>query len=269
MQQESLGINKIHTIGWESLFWMVVSWAIFWMYSQVIGFEIAELIQNSTEVSDGMLLDEIYNNAHKAGLFIGGLIGGAGAGTSIAWVLRKENIIRRKTSYLLLVMGWSVAGGIGFLAYTAVWDITIGGVVCGLIAGTIMAFIFWKENIFRNKLAINVITLSWVLGLTIGWGITSSDFGYIVRFASIWLAAGATMVWILSPYIKVENQNKAFAWIVLGWLIGGIISYLVIRQGINYIESITVDDVGGLMAFGLFILLGFGIGILVGITITI
>lgn len=274
MQQDSNLIihnNDIRTIQWKSLLWMLLGWALSWGFGWEIGFSMSDVIRDTIKSSYNHNLspDDLYSLYTASGLFIGGLIGGAGAGTSIAWMLRNENVIKRKISYLLLVMSWSIAGGIGFLAYKTVWDTTIGGAVCGLIGGITIVFVLWKENILSHKISNIVIPLGWILGLTLGWGIASSKFGYIVASILIWLFAGVIMAVVLSPHIKAENHYKSLTWIVLGWFIGGVFCYLEIEQGMNYIDSIIVDDVGGLM-MGMFVFLrGLSIGTLVGIVFTI
>lgn len=264
--------NSIYTIKWESLLWMLLGWSINWEFSWGIGTNIDALIRDLIQASYNISFDDPYSNFFRstslAGLFIGGLIGGAGVGTSVAWVLRKENAIKRKISYLLLVIGWSIGSGIGLL-FSRLIDITIGGSICGLIGGITMALVLWKEKILNDKTSIFLIPLGWALGSTIGWGINSIKFGSIVQFASMWLAAGVMMSWILSPHIKVENQKKSVPWIVLGWLIGSVICYLEIERGTNYIDSIIVDDVGAIyMGMGYF-LLGLGKGTLVSVIITV
>jgi hypothetical protein len=264
--------NAVYNINWESLLWMLFGWLINWEFSWGIGTSIDELIRDLIEVSYNISFDDPYSNFFRstifAGLFIGGLIGGAGVGTSIAWILRKENVIRKKASYLLLVIGWSVGSGIGLLFYEVI-DITIGGSLCGLIGGITMVLVFQKEKILNDKFSIILIFLGWTLGSTIGWGINSFKFGSVVQFASMWLAAGVMMSWILSPLIKTENQNRSFPWIVFGWSIGGVICYFEIERGINYIASIIIDDVGGLMMGMFYFLRGLGMGTLAGLIITV
>jgi len=271
-KQEEGRLNEIYSIKRESLLRMLLGWSISWEFSWGIGTSIDELIRDLIEASYSISFDDPYSNFFRStiftGLFIGGLIGGAGVGTSIAWVLRKENVIRRKTSYLLLVIGWSIGSGIGLLFYKGI-DITIGGSLCGLIGGITMALVLWKEKILNDKFSIVLISFGWALGSTIGWGINSSKFGSIVQFASMWLSAGVMMSWILSPHIKVENQNKSFPLIVFGWVIGGIICYLEIERGMSYIDSIIVDDVGAIMMATGYFLQGLGMGTLVSLIITV
>jgi hypothetical protein len=126
-----------------------------------------------------------------------------------------------------------------------------------------MVLVFQKEKILNDNFSIILISLGWALGSTIGWGINSFKFGSIVQFASMWLAAGAMMSWILSPLIKTENQNRSFPWIVFGWGIGGVICYFEIERGMNYIASIIIDDVGGIYMAMYYFLRGLGMGTLV------
>lgn len=271
MQQDSLDINKIHTIGWKSLLWMLLGWSLSWGFGWEIGLQIDSAIRNLLKNPYGFLFEDPFSIFYRStiilGLIIGGLTGGASAGASIAWVLRKENVIRRKISYLLLVIGWSIGGAIGFLFYRLT-DLTIGNSICGLIGGIVMMLVLWKENILSKKLAMIFIPLGWALGFLISWRV-SFEISWIIYLTLAWLCGGAIMAWLFLPQIKKEKQTQMI-WIISGWLIGGISSFMV--WAIGYLSILPIAGPGdspvlaGLLI--VFLQLGLVVGIVTGSAIT-
>lgn len=204
-----------------------------------------------------------------------------------------EILTIRREPLLWMLLGWAISWGLGWAigfnmadvirdsiksSYNLLPDdlyslyiaagLFIGGSLCGLIVGISMIFVLWKENILSNKRSIIVISLGWILGFTIGIGIFS--FEDIVQFVLIWLIAGVMMAWILSPHIKVENQIRAFIWIIFGWLIGGGVCAIVVRLGFDYVASLGYPefDIDRAIREVLFVLIGWIIGIVIGIVIT-
>ena len=265
--------NSIHTIKWESLLWMLLGWSINWALGEEIGLEIGKVIRNSIEAFYGISFDppSSYNVVRATaliGLFIGGLIGGAGAGTSIAWVLQKEKVIKSKTSYLLLVSGWSISGAIG-LASSGIQDLMIGFILRGVIGGVFLAWALWKEQILNTKLSIILIPLGWSVGLIAG--LKSFNIHWTIYLTFSWLASGIIIAWALSPQIEVKKRRNIITQITRGWLIGGISSFTVWALGYAFLMPISGTGDSPVLAVFLFFIITTGliVGIVVSLSITL
>lgn len=265
--------NTIYNIKWKSLLWMLFGWSINWGLGWEIGLEIDKVIRNSIEASYGISFDQpsSYDALRVTvliGLFIGGLFGGAGAGTSVAWVLRKEKVIKSKTSYLLLVIGWSICGGIG-LASSGTKDLMIGFILSGLIGGGFLVWALWKEKVLNNKLSIILIPLGWSVGLIAGF--ESFDAHWVIYLTFSWLASGIIIAWAVLPQIEFEKRKHVITQIIRGWLIGGMISFAVWALGYALLRSISGTGDSPVLALFLFFIIisGLVVGIIVSLLITL